>query len=229
LVACLGLTASLASAAEKNPSTCFGTTDNGSLAEGWKLPLSGKNFSTYSHLGSTAGRTYVHSKVYHILLDAYQALEQEAPGKVFVYGETGWKTGGTFKPHKTHQNGLSVDFFVPVLNGEGESVPLPTNPLNKLGYNIEFVGAGNYGDYRIDYEAMAAHLFALKAAADAHGVKIWRVIFDNDLQRELFKTSRGLQLQKAMTFSIKKPWVRHDEHYHVDFALPCKALPTTAD
>jgi len=21
-----------------------------------------------------------------------------------------------------------------------------------------------------------------------------------------------------------KPWVRHDEHYHVDFAVPCKTL-----
>jgi penicillin-insensitive murein DD-endopeptidase len=32
-------------------STCFGTTSNGRLEGGVKLPLSGPNFSTYSQLG----------------------------------------------------------------------------------------------------------------------------------------------------------------------------------
>jgi hypothetical protein len=37
------------------------------------------------------GRTYVHSTVYSIILDAYQALELSAANKHFVYGETGKK------------------------------------------------------------------------------------------------------------------------------------------
>ncbi|MCM2359327.1 MAG: hypothetical protein NDI77_14350 [Geobacteraceae bacterium] len=69
---------------------------------------------------------------------------------------------------------------------------------------------------------MAEHLLALKKAADLGGVKIWRVIFDNDLQKLLFQTSKGKDLQAQLTFSKKKPWVRHDEHYHIDFIVPCK-------
>ena len=96
-------------------STCFGSTADGSLENGWKLPSSGPNFEAYSSLGSLLGRTYVHSDVHDVVLTAYTALEEAAPDKVFVYGETGKKSGGEFDPHKTHRNGLSVDFMVPVI------------------------------------------------------------------------------------------------------------------
>lgn len=157
-----------------------------------------------------------------MVVEAYQVLEQTVPNKVYVYGETGWAKGGRFRPHKSHQNGLSVDFFVPVLDTKGVSVPLPTGPHNKFGYLIEFNSKGKFGDYSIDLEAMAAHLLAIKQASDKKGIKIRRVIFDNELQQLLFKTSKGSELQAAFTFSKKKPWVRHDEHYHIDFILPCK-------
>lgn len=204
------------------PSTCHGTTDRGRLDNGWQLPSSGDNFSAYSLLGVGAGRNYVHSTVHAIIVESYAALAHSSPGKHFVYGETGFKNGGKFSPHKTHQNGLSVDFFVPVVNAAGQSVPLPTSALNKLGYNIEFDNKGRYDEYRIDFDAMAEHLLALKQVADKHGVKIWRVIFDNELQKPLFASSRGKLLQSQLTFSTKKPWVRHDEHYHVDFVVPCQ-------
>ena len=96
-------------------STCFGTTKHGRLESGVKLPIEGKNFTTYSSLASMLGRTYVHSKVHNVVLNAYEMLETEQPGKVFKYAETGYEEGGKFKPHKTHQNGLSVDFMTPVL------------------------------------------------------------------------------------------------------------------
>jgi len=38
----------------------------------------------------------------------------------------------------------------------------------------------------------------------------------------LFATPRGPYLQQHLSFMKAKPWVRHDEHYHVDFAVPCK-------
>ena len=211
-------------ASAKEESTCYGTTEKGKLENGWQLPKSGKNFIAYSLLGDLSGRNYVHSKVYAVVVDAYTILEKAAPSKTFVYGETGWAKGGPFRPHKTHQNGLSVDFFVPVRNSKGESVPLPASAFNKFGYSIEFDSNGKYGDYSIDFEAMVAHLVAIKQAADKQGVKIWRVIFDNDLQKLLFKTARGAELQAAFNFSKKKPWIRHDEHYHIDFMVPCKGL-----
>lgn len=209
-------------AADKQESICYGTTEKGKIENAWQLPNSGANYSAYSFIGTAMGRNYVHSKVYNVILGAYQKLANEMIEKVFVYGETGWKSGGRFRPHKTHQNGLSVDFFVPVLDANGKSVPQPTSPLNKFGYNIEFTAQGKYEEYTIDFESMAAHLMALKEAAEKNGIQITKVIFDNDLQQLLFKTKRGAELQAMLPFSTKKPWVKHDEHYHIDFTTQCK-------
>ncbi|POZ51494.1 replication initiation protein [Methylovulum psychrotolerans] len=205
-------------------SRCYGTPAHGALANGWQLPSAGQNFSVYSGAGVLIGRNYVHSQVYRTVVAAYQALAVQLPSKVFVYGESGWQSGGRFRPHKSHQNGLSVDFFVPVINAAGESVALPRSVGNKFGYGIEFVGTGQYDGLTIDYAAMAAHLLALKAAAAGQGIQVARVIFDNELQKELFKTPLGARLQRELVFSTKKPWVRHDEHYHLDFAVPCGVL-----
>jgi len=205
-------------------STCYGTSKHGRLDGGIKLPSDGPNFEAYSLVGKTLGRTYLHSKVHRIVVDTYKKLETEAPGKVYIYGETGKEEGGPFWPHKTHQNGLSVDFMVPVVDKNGVSVPLPTNAFNKWGYDIEFDRSGKYDDYRLDFEAMAAHLVALHKTAKAAGVKIRRVIFDPKMQKYLFKTTHGRYLKRHLTFSKKRSWVRHDEHYHVDFVVRCKKL-----
>lgn len=167
----------------------------------------------------------MHSAVYTVVLAAYKHLETSAAGKQFTYGETGLASGGKFAPHKTHQNGLSVDFFVPVVNDQGKSIPFPASPLNKFGYNIEFNQQGRFDRLRIDFTAMALHLIALKKAADAEGIGIRVVIFDNQLQNLLFADDTGKKLPKLLPFSVKKPWVRHDEHYHIDFVIPCGRHP----
>lgn len=204
-------------------STCYGTPANGALEGGCQLPSDGPNFQPYSALGVWLGRTYVHCTVAEVVESAYQALARSHPGKVFVYAETGFKSGGPFKPHKTHQNGLSVDFMVPVVNQRGESVPLPTGFTSKFGYNLEFDGEGRLGDLRIDYEAMVAHLEALKVSAAKAGIGISRVIFDPRLQPKLRESPRWSAIQD-LQFSERRSWVRHDEHYHVDFEIPCKPL-----
>lgn len=182
----------LASNTHAQTSTCYGTTSAGRLEGGVRIPSEGKNFRAYSDVGVLAGRTYVHSKVQAIVVNAYAALEKTAPKKIFVYGETGWENGGRFRPHKTHQNGLSVDFMVPVTK-YGVSVPLPTSALNKFGYAIEFDDRGHAvvdgKTYAIDFEALAQHLVEIHKAAQASGVTIWRVIFDVPLQRLLFATA----------------------------------------
>ncbi|WP_426357225.1 penicillin-insensitive murein endopeptidase [Pseudocolwellia sp. HL-MZ19] len=207
---------------EAKESTCYGTTSKGRLDNGIALPFSGGNYVGYSRIASLAGRTYVHSQVHSIIVNAYKTLEVELPAKVFKYAETGFEDGGQFKPHKTHRNGLSVDFMTPVVNQSGKSSHLPTHPLNKFGYNIEFNSDGKYEEYTIDYIALAAHIVALHKEAVSQGVDLWRVIFDPKLQPELFKTTYGPYLKKHIQFSKKPSWVRHDEHYHVDFAIPCK-------
>ena len=203
-------------------STCYGTTADGRLENGVKLPSKGNNFVGYSAVARIAGRTYVHSEVKTILLAAYKDLESEQPEKVYKYAETGFKNGGEFKPHKTHRNGLSVDFMTPVVNKAGKSVHLPSNVLNKFGYKIEFDENDSVNGLRIDYEALAAHIVALHKQAKKHGYDLWRVIFDPNLQPNLYKTQYAGYLEENIQFSKKPSWVRHDEHYHVDFDIPCE-------
>lgn len=203
-------------------STCYGTVAQGRLEQGVQLPQQGANFVAYSSLGVQMGRTYVHAAVSAMVADAYRALEQAAPGTRFVYGETGLPAGGPMRPHKTHQSGLSVDFMVPVLNAADKSVPLPGTLANKFGYDIEFDKQGRAGELRIDYEAMAEHLYQLDQAARRRKLGITRVIFDPVLTASLLGTKRGDYLRQHVHFMKQRPWIRHDEHYHVDFAVPCK-------
>ena len=94
LIAIAAIAINIAGTAYGAESICFGTVANGRLENGVKLPGEGKNFTAYSSLGVSLGRTYAHSKVVQIVLAAYRALEQLASGKMFVYGETGWPSGG---------------------------------------------------------------------------------------------------------------------------------------
>ncbi len=205
-------------------SVCYGITAKGKLEHGCKLPYHGENFTAYSLLGWSLGRTYVHCRVAEVVLAAYEELNREYPDKVFVYGETGWASGGRFKPHKTHQNGLSVDFMVPLVDRSGGSVRLPASAFNKYGYAIEFDVKGGSGELTIDFEAVAAHILAIKRAADARKVKIRRVIFDPKLQPFLGATRAWTALKGRVKFSTLRSWVRHDEHYHIDFDIPCRPL-----
>lgn len=202
-------------------SRCFGDTNTGSIKNAWQLPSSGKNFHAYSSIGVLAGRNYVHSSVYRTLLAAYEILQQTNPKTTYIYGETGFKEGGKFKPHKSHRNGLSVDFFVPVIDMKGNSKQLDIGITNKLGYNIEFSGEAQFSDLKIDFESIAKHLDALNIAAKKEGIGIELVIFDNQFQQFLFKSDTGKKIANQMIFSTKKPWVRHDEHYHVNFKVKC--------
>jgi penicillin-insensitive murein endopeptidase len=205
-------------------SVCFGTTGKGRLEGGCQLPASGANFSPYAAQGVRQGRTYVHCAVADIVAAAYAALARQMPGVRFVYGETGKATGGPLPPHKTHQNGLSVDFFVPVRDAGNRSVRVPASSANRWGYDVEFDAQGRSNGLRIDFEALAAHLLALAEAAEARGVGIRRVYFDAPLQKPLQSTAAWSQLRNKVPFSKTRGWWRHDEHYHVDFELPCKPL-----
>ncbi len=204
-------------------SKCFGTPADGSLKDGWQLPSEGSNFRAYSSVGVLAGRNYVHSRVYRTVLSAYEILHKSNPNVTYVYGETGYKEGGIFKPHKTHRNGLSVDFFVPVVDSKGVPRELNIRIINKLGYNIEFNKEAVFNGLKIDFESVAKHIEALNIASKKEGIGVEFVIFDNAFREMLSKTSAGKKLVNEVKFSVKKPWVRHDEHYHVNFSVKCSA------
>jgi len=226
LLTLLGLLTVLSSGALAADSQCFGTVSEGRIEGSVALPTEGPNFTPYSRLGVMLGRTHVHTKVAEIVTQAYAELARQTPDVHYVYGESGWPSGGRLRPHRSHQNGLSVDFFVPVRDGGGKSVPLPTDASRKFGYDIEFDADARWGDYRIDFPALAEHLYQLQQAAAARGLGIAQVIFDKPYLPRLFATPRGAWLQQHVAFMKGKPWVRHDEHYHVDFAVPCAPEPT---
>lgn len=207
-------------------SQCFGSASKGRLEGGVKLPPAGPNFSAYSAAAIAAGRTHVHATVADIILAAYAGVKTSNPSARYVYGETGLREGGPFAPHKTHQNGLSVDFFVPVRDARGAAASLPSSAQNRYGYDIEFDATGRYQDYRIDFGALAEHLYQLDVAAKAHDAALALVIVDPRFMPALLATARGPWLRTHLPFMKGKPWVRHDEHYHVDFRLACAPLGT---
>lgn len=204
------------------PSVCRGSVASGSLEGGRRLPYSGANYRAYSLLGFLAGRTFMHEAVRNTMRDAYAELARSHPELRFVYAESGWPWGGRFPPHKTHANGTMADFHVPVRTLDGQVAELPTSPFNRFGYDVEFDSTGLTGRLRIDFEAMGLHLLALDRAARANGIRIQRVIFDVHLQPRLAATGPGAQAMARLAFNRQQAWVRHDEHYHVNFAVPCR-------
>jgi penicillin-insensitive murein endopeptidase len=206
----------------ERPSICRGTVAGGSLEGGRRLPFAGENYRAYSAAGFLLGRTFVHSAVRDAMRDAYAELSKSHPQLRFVYAESGWPWGGPIAPHKTHANGTAADFHVPVRTLDGQVSELPTSPFNQFGYAVEFDNTGRAGSHRLDFEAMALHLLALDRAARAHGIRIARVIFDVGLQPRLAATGPGSQVLRRIAFNKRQAWVRHDEHYHVDFDVPCR-------
>jgi len=212
---------------DADESICYGKVNSGRLEHGVQLPDNGKNFSAYSELGVSLGRTYVHSRIRDVVVNTYKELESSQPEKVYVYGETGWENGGRIRPHRTHQNGLSIDFMVPVIDKSGHSVKLPTSVSNKFGYGLAFDENGRSGDLQIDFEAMANHLMTLSRIAKQNNVEISLVIFDGSLKPALFKTKSGASLQDMLPWMKGKAWIKHDQHYHIDFSVPCQPLVGT--
>jgi penicillin-insensitive murein endopeptidase len=201
-------------------STCFGSSGSGRIEGAVPLPLAGVNFAAYSKLGLKLGRTYVHTQVRDVVLDAYSTLSRSTPDVQYVYGETGLRNGGPMPPHRTHENGTSVDFMVPVRGRDGRPAQLPRTAHNHYGYDLEFDDSGQFADLRIDFAAIAAHLAQLDLEARRHGFGIARVILEPAYIPHVLATPAGQRI-KSLPFMKTRPWVRHDEHYHVDFAVKC--------
>jgi penicillin-insensitive murein DD-endopeptidase len=197
----------------------FGGGNCGKLEGGTALPCSGPNFDALAGVDCTLGRNYVHPLVAQTVVDAYGLMRAKLPQRIWQYGETGKKNGGSLWPHKSHQNGLAVDFFMPVVDAAGKPEQLTGSVLNKLGYALEFDQRGHLDGLDIDWSAVGQHLLALEAAGRAHDVRIERIIVTPAYHERLFVQTPELRRLEPL-FMKKEAWVRHDEHYHVDFAIP---------
>ncbi len=203
-------------------STCRGTTNNGSVENAVALPREGKNFVRMSQGPVSATRVFVHSIVGEVVQSAYASLASTHPDIRWVYGETGFAQGGPIPPHKTHQNGTSVDLFVPVLDKEEKSTAFPLSLENGFGYKVSFDARGNNASHSIDFAALGDLLFALQVEGQKRGAPLKLVVFQKELRGPLFSSPRGAWLSTNIPFPSWDDSVRHDNHIHVDFDVKCQ-------
>lgn len=201
-----------------------GTVSNGSLQNGYLFPFSGPNFHYFDTTSYFNNRAFVNRRVLKATLQAYEILETQLPGRNFGIMECSNEHGGEIAPHRTHRNGLSVDFMTPLLRNE-----VPYTELDFAGavhYLMDFENNGYYKDdpsITIDFETVAHHLLLLNDVASKNGLKIAKVIWKTELRDELFATSSGKKLQATGIYITTRltPLINslHDDHYHVDFEL----------
>jgi len=206
-------------------SISLGTTGNGSLQNAYQIDYkttNSKYFSPVSYF--LIGNCYVHSRLYKTILDSYAECERTCKGKKFRVMECSLKKGGKTLIHRTHMNGLSVDFMVPKLN-KGKQIKL----YDRMGlwhYLLNFDSTGKLKidkNLTIDFETMSRHIIALDNAAKRNGLSINKVILKIDLKDDLFNTvsgreikRRGIYFAQNLTKTIN---MVHDDHYHVDFKI----------
>lgn len=201
------------------PAIAYGAGGCGKLTGGVALPCTGSNYEAFTPRACRMGRNHVHPLVQKTILRAYEILEEQNPTRHWQYGDLGFREGGPFAPHRTHQNGLSADFFVPVTSEDGSPQQVPISDSNRYGYGVEFDEDGRVRNLQIDWPAVTEHLFALEAAGKDEGVRIKKILMAPGLRRRLIAVD-GRARHFETRFNRRGVWVRHDEHYHVDFDIP---------
>lgn len=204
------------------PSRSTGTVGKGTLINGKLPPFYGPNFQYFDVNSYLSSRAFTHHITRDIILEAYQSLEKELPSRYFYLMELSSEEGGKLYPHKTHQNGLSVDFMMPKLKDGKDYYGLDT-----LGVNHYLLKFNDHGEYdkdpsiTIDFDVMARHLLILNDKAEEKGYKIAKVIIKIEYKDKLFATEYGKKLKSSGIYLVQNlsPLVNsiHDEHYHVDF------------
>ncbi|MDX2360475.1 MAG: penicillin-insensitive murein endopeptidase [Crocinitomicaceae bacterium] len=202
----------------------IGTVSNGSLENGSLIPFSGDNYRYFDTSSYLSGRAFSHQRVVRSLTECYAAFYEAGEARTFRVMECSNEHGGRLFPHRTHQNGLSVDLMTPLLkNGER------FEELDNMGlthYSLAFNDDGELSDdpnVTIDFDMIAQHLLALNEAAKKNGLKITKVIFKMELKDELYASVHGTELKNSGIYITKNlsPLINelHDDHYHVDFAF----------
>ncbi len=208
------------------PSESIGSVSNGSLKHGRLFPFSGENYHYFDSTSYLGERAYMHEDVLATVLGAYESLDSLMPDRHFCVMECSHKHGGKLFPHRTHQNGMSVDFMMPKLKDGA-----PYYELDDLGINhyaLTFDQNGRYSEdarIQLDFNTIALHILELQKSAKQNGLKIEKVIINTELKDELFATEQGKILKNSGIYIVQNLSELinsvHDDHFHVDF----KAAP----
>jgi penicillin-insensitive murein DD-endopeptidase len=201
-----------------------GSVSNGTLKHGKLMPFEGINFRYFDTASYLNDRAFVNLKVLNSVLSTYEYLNEELPGRTFTIMECSHRNGGKLYPHRTHQNGLSIDFMMPLVKDNKPYYELDT--MGQFHYLLDFDDAGRMTQdtsVHIDFELVAQHILALDSACVANNLSIKKVIINTDLKDELFEGPMGKQLQCSRVYVVKSltPLINslHDDHYHIDFEI----------
>lgn len=206
----------------RGTSKSIGTVSNGKLVNGYKIDRKGANYKFFSLFDYyILGRCYVHSDIYNIVNDSYEKLEKVYPNYVFRIMECSKKKGGRPFPHRTHQNGTSIDFMTPLIkNGEKKTF---YDHIGMWRYVINFNSKGELNGnkkVKIDFDKTAKHILILEASARKNGYRIKKVILETNLKDEIFISKYGKELKISGIYFVRNlaPKVNalHDDHYHID-------------
>ncbi|MCI5056142.1 MAG: hypothetical protein MRY83_08540 [Flavobacteriales bacterium] len=168
-------------------------------------------------------RAWVDENVKEITILAYKDLHKTHPKRKFLIMDCSKKKGGRIRPHRTHREGLSIDFATPLIRKNK-----PKHAHHNLGiwhYLMQFDESGNRKWHRntsIDFDLMAQHILLLDKYARKKGMYVKKVILKINLKEEFFATTNGRKVKRRkIYFARKLPKMVdnvHDDHYHVDFA-----------
>lgn len=205
---------------ESLPSKSKGSVSNGSIENAWLLPFSGVNYCYFDTSSYLNRRAFSTEQTINAVVNSYEALQDV--DRTFYVMELSNEHGGKMFPHRTHQNGLSVDLMVPLLKDNKPYTDLDQDGL--AHYILEFNKKGQLTrdtTIHIDFDIVARHILALEKSANEQGLKIQKVIINTDLKDELFSTPYGKELKKSGIYIVRnlEKLINdlHDDHYHVDF------------
>ena len=206
------------------PSISSGLVSKGKLEHGKLFPFKGNNYQYFDKASYLASRAFVNSRVLKTTLATYAVLETMLPDRIFGLMECSHPNGGELVPHRTHQNGLSIDFMSP-LQKDGK----PYHGLDDMGafhYFMDFTDDGVYdkdSTVSIDFETIVIHILELQKQAKKYGLRIKKVLLKTQLRDELYATTSGEKLRESDIYVVKAltPLINklHDDHYHIDFEV----------
>ena len=206
---------------DETPSQAIGTVGEGSLVHAKLMPYFGANYTYFDTLSYFEGRAFTHEEVKEVILATYDSLAKICDNHFYLM-ELSNKEGGKMFPHHTHQNGMSVDFMMPMLKDGETYVGLDT--LGAEHYWLKFDNQGRLEkdpSITVDFNLIARHVLILDYLAKKQGFKISKLIVKIEYKDELFASEYGKLLKSSGIYVVQKltPMVNelHDEHFHIDF------------
>jgi penicillin-insensitive murein endopeptidase len=198
-----------------------GKVSSGTLKYGYLLPYVGDNFWYFDADSYLGGRAFTNNLVYSSIIDSYATLKEKS-NRIWCLMEASNQKGGKMAPHITHQNGLSIDFMMPLMKDQKPFYDF--DDKGKLHYLMSFDDQGISADdsnVSIDFDAVGSHILALEKAARNNGLKIKKVIIKIEFKDELYASKYGKDLEESGIYFVKGLSnlvnALHDDHYHIDF------------